>query len=87
MDYFTIQKEVIKILSPNIEIAGINRDKITDEFDLISSGVIDSIGLLQLLTELEDFVGIELEFDELEADEVSEIGAICRFVSQQAAKQ
>lgn len=53
--------------------------------DLLLSGMIDSIGLLELVTALQGFAGREIDFEALDPDEMTIVGPLCRFVSEQAA--
>jgi acyl carrier protein len=53
--------------------------------DLLLSGMIDSIGLLELVTALQKFAGREIDFEILDPEEMTIVGPLCRFVSEQAA--
>lgn len=53
--------------------------------DLLLSGMIDSIGLLELVTALQSFAGREIDFEILDPEEMTIVGPLCRFVSEQAA--
>ena len=56
-----------------------------DNCDLLLSGIIDSIGLLELVTALQTFAGREIDFEILDPEEMTIVGPLCRFVSEQAA--
>lgn len=58
---------------------------LTDDFDLLLSGTIDSLGVLELTTALEEFCGCELDFDSLDPEEMTIVGPLCDFVVSQAA--
>jgi acyl carrier protein len=62
-------------------------DQIPDDCDLFLSGMIDSLGLLELAGALSDYCGFELEFEELDPEQMTIVGALCDFVVEQAAKQ
>lgn len=53
--------------------------------DLLLSGMIDSIGLLELVTALQGFAGRAIDFDILDPEEMTIVGPLCRFVSEQTA--
>lgn len=48
--------------------------------DLISSGLVDSLALVELLLELERVLGTPLTLDELEVDDFRSAESIARFV-------
>ena len=60
-------------------------DDLSDEYDLLDSGVIDSLGLLELTLALTEFCGRELDFEALAPEEITLVGPLCRFVSEQAS--
>ncbi len=62
-------------------------DLLPDNFDLFLSGLIDSLGLLELAGALSDYSGVELEFEELDPEQMTIVGPLCDFVVEQAAKR
>ena len=57
-----------------------------DDCDLLLSGVIDSMGLLDLITALQEHCGREIDFDALEPEQMTVVGPLCDFVSSQVAR-
>jgi acyl carrier protein len=53
-----------------------------DEASLLDSGIIDSLGILDLVTFLEGDFGIRVSDEDLNPDNFDSIGALVRFVSQ-----
>ena len=60
-------------------------EEITDDRDLLLSGLIDSLGFLELAVALNEFCGFELDFDELDPEQMTVVGPLCDFVASQAA--
>ena len=54
--------------------------ELSDDCDLLLSGYIDSLGLLELMTAIQDHFGREIDFDELDAEQMK------RFVAEKLAK-
>jgi len=48
--------------------------------------MIDSIGLLELMEALREFSGNDIDFEVLDPEEMTIVGPLCRFVSQQTSK-
>jgi acyl carrier protein len=53
--------------------------------DLLLSGYIDSLGLLELLTSLGEFTGRKIDFEALDPEKMTVVGPLSEFVSAQCA--
>jgi acyl carrier protein len=51
-----------------------------DEASLLESGIIDSLGILDLVTFLEENLGIQVSDEDLNPENFDSIGALTRFV-------
>jgi aryl carrier-like protein len=61
-------------------------EDLSEDCDLLLSGMIDSIGLLELMEALREFSGSDIDFEILDPEEMTIVGPLCRFVSQQTSK-
>jgi acyl carrier protein len=61
-------------------------DELPDDCDLLLSGVIDSLGLLELVTAVNDHYGREIDFEDLDPDHMTIVGPFCDFVADRMAK-
>jgi acyl carrier protein len=59
---------------------------LSDDCDLLLSGMVDSLGLLELMTALQEHCGREIDFDGLDPEKMTIVGPLCDFVSAQMAK-
>jgi len=57
---------------------------LSDDCDLLLTGVVDSFGILELVTALSDFCGQDIDFDQLDPDQMTIVEPLCRFVSAQS---
>ena len=57
-----------------------------DDYDLLRSGVIDSLDLVELLAAVVQQFAREVDFAELDPDKMTIVGPLCTFVSEQLAK-
>ena len=62
------------------------REDPSDDFDLLLSGVIDSLGLLELVTAVNQHYGREIDFEGLDPEQMTVIGPLCRYISEELAK-
>ena len=57
--------------------------KLTDDCDLLLSGMIDSLGLLDLMTAIQQHCRREIDFEALDPEQLTVVGPLCRYVSEQ----
>lgn len=57
-------------------------DQLSDDCDLLLSGIIDSLGLLELVTAVNEHYGREIDFEALDPDRMTVVGPFCSFVAQ-----
>ena len=56
--------------------------EIPDDFDLLLSGVIDSFGILEMISAIEDEFRIQLDLALLDADDITKIGPLARYIAE-----
>lgn len=81
-DNVTLPGKIGEFLSRRIHV-----EAPTFDTDLMESGLLDSLTLVELMTGLEEEFGITISFDEIELDNFRSITRISEFVSQRAAAQ
>jgi acyl carrier protein len=75
MHHHLIADKIIKILSERIQI-----EVASHEEDFVESGLLDSLGLVELMASLEETFEIHIPFDEIEIDNFRSVNRICEFV-------
>ncbi len=70
-----ITSKIIKILSERIQIEVASPDE-----DFVESGLLDSLGLVELMASLEETFEIHIPFDEIEIDNFRSVNRITEFV-------
>jgi acyl carrier protein len=61
--------------------------EIPDDFDLLLSGVIDSFGILEMISAIEDEFRIQVDFALLDAEDITRIGPLARYVAESATRR
>ncbi len=62
---------------------GYDLDAIPDDLDLRGAGAIDSLGFLELVTALEDRLGVDLDFAALDPERMTIVGPLVAHVAAQ----
>ena len=73
------EEEVMRLL---IDVCGTDAIDAERDVDLFDAGLLDSLGVTQLLVSLEDDLGIKVPPTAVERDEISTVNRILTFVSE-----
>lgn len=60
-------------------------DQLEDDCDLLVEGYIDSMGVVELTAHLETHFGAEIDYDDLDPEQMTIVGPLAAFVSDQLA--
>lgn len=60
-------------------------DDFSDSSDLLLSGLVDSLGILELVSALSEFAGQEIDFEGLDPEQMTIVGPLCEFVASQCS--
>lgn len=63
---------------------GLNPDALPDDFDLLTEGVIDSLGFVELILALEKYFEVKLDFSDLDPEDLTILGPFCRHIEQKS---
>jgi D-alanine--poly(phosphoribitol) ligase subunit 2 len=73
------EHEVLRLL---IDVCGTDAIDAERDIDLFDAGLLDSLGVTQLLVSFEDDLGIKVPPTAVERDEISTVNRILTFVSE-----
>src|SRR5438552_1281015 len=65
-----------------IEELGMDLNEVPDNFDFLLSGVIDSFGILEMVSSIEDEFGIQLDMATLDAEQITILGPLSQYVAE-----
>jgi acyl carrier protein len=78
---------IIRRYSSQLEGKGVSLANVPDDYDFLLQGVVDSFGVLELVGELEKEVGFELDMSGLDAEKITVLGPLSRYVAEQAVSR
>jgi acyl carrier protein len=58
----------------------------SDESDLLLLGLVDSLDLLELMSALGEYSGREIDFEDLDPEQMTVVGSLCSYISEQSTK-
>ena len=79
-----VRSLVLEKLQPWLDAKGLGAEEIPDNFDCLTEGLIDSMGILQLISEVEARFGITVDFEELDPENLTVIGPFCRHIAEKS---
>ncbi len=59
---------------------GIEPGEVPEDFDFLSRGVTDSMGILELITALEETFDVEVDFEDLDPEDLTSLGPFCAYI-------
>lgn len=79
-----VRRFIVEFFSNDLLFNGIDPRDLADDMDLLEAGVIDSMSVLELTVALEERFDVEIDFEELPADQLVAVGPLSAFVASQA---
>jgi acetyltransferase-like isoleucine patch superfamily enzyme/acyl carrier protein len=80
-----VRTAILARIQKPVAALGLSAETLPDDFDLLKEGVIDSFGLLELISSIEDEFGLAVDFESIDAVDLTAIGPFSRFVATAAA--
>lgn len=78
------RRAVLDACAEALRDAGFDPAQVDDGFDLRASGVIDSLGFVELVVELEQTLGVELDLDAADPARMTVIGELVALATEQS---
>lgn len=80
-DAARVRSIVAAILEPKLAAMNLLDTYLSDHLDLRAAGLVDSLGFVQLLSELEKRLGYRIDLAELPPDQLTKVGPLVRHIA------
>lgn len=77
-----VREAIIGHVTGALEGHGFDPQEIEDDFNLLESGVVDSFGVLELITAMEEQFGLTLDLEEVEPVNLTTVGPLARLIAE-----
>jgi methoxymalonate biosynthesis acyl carrier protein len=77
-----IREFILKKFEPVLRDQGFGLDKVTDDFDFFAEGVVDSVGVLNLISDVEKEFNVKLDMEHMDAEQMTIVGPFCRYAAE-----
>ena len=81
-----VRSFVLENLSDRLGAVGLTPEEVPDDFDLLGTGVIDSLGILEIVASLEERFGLQVDFEQLDPERLTVIGPFSEYVEEQSTR-
>jgi acyl carrier protein len=75
---------LVQHFSDSLREAGIDLGEVENDFDLLAHGVVDSLGIIEMITAVENYFGITVDFELMDPEQLALLGSFCLFVASNA---
>lgn len=79
-----IRAFVLDRLVDPLRAKGLRPQDVPDDFDLFTEGVIDSLGVIEIITAVEEHFRLEIDLEDLDAEDLTIVGPFCGFIAQKS---
>lgn len=79
-----VRSLIVSRLHTSIVEAGFDPDALDDDFDMLTAGVIDSLGLVELVAAIEREFAMTLDLADLDPESLTMLGPLSRCIAEQA---
>ena len=87
MSHVTAQ-DVRSVLLLHLQIPlaarGLKPDEVPDHFDLLTEGVLDSLGIVELIAVVEKCFDLQIDFEDLDPENLTIVGPFCRYIESKS---
>lgn len=85
VDPTAVRARIIAACGPALAVCGVDVSAPPADLDLRACGAIDSLGFVELVTELEEAFGVELELEDIPPEQLTMLEPLARAVAEQAS--
>jgi acyl carrier protein len=79
-----IRAFVVEELDAVLRESGVDPGEVGEGFDLLTSGVVDSLGMIELVLALNERFGLDVDFEGLDPEEFTVLGPLASYVARAA---
>jgi acyl carrier protein len=84
IDPATVRQFLVSKYSTQILAMGLDPSEIPNDFDFFVRGIIDSFGILEMISSVEDEFGVRLDLAALDPEQLTVLGSLIRYIAETA---
>jgi len=81
MERAEIRDTIIELITEKLVIFNIGKEEVKEDFDMVKSGLLDSMSFIDLVAELEDRFAVEVDFEVAgESEDFTKVGGLIQLI-------
>jgi acyl carrier protein len=80
-----VRSKILDFCGPSLAAYGVDPASAADDLDLRACGAIDSLRFIELVVELEETFGVEIELEDVDPEKLTLLGTLCDQVAPKAS--
>ena len=81
MDKTTIADSLFEILNPKLQKLGVSKGQVDLNDSLMDQGILDSMGFIEFISQIEEKLDIEFDFEEMDAADFTSLNQLVEIIS------
>jgi acyl carrier protein len=81
-----VREFLVHRYSKEMRHAGIDPAEVRDDFDFLISGVVDSFGVMEMITAIEDAFSVQIDLATLDAEHVTVLWSLSRHIADNSGR-
>ena len=82
-----VRSAILAMFKDSLRANGLEPSDVPDGYDLLTQGIIDSLGMVAMVSMVEDLAGCEIDFEQLDFEDITVIEKFCDYVARYTADQ
>jgi uncharacterized membrane protein (UPF0127 family)/acyl carrier protein len=75
---------ILRLYGERLKSAGLAPEAVSNDFDLLTQGIVDSLGVLELINAIEAEFNVVIDLEGLDAESLTIIGPLCNYIGRNA---
>jgi acyl carrier protein len=82
-----VRTVILDHVAPQLAARGLKPEHVPDDFDLLTEGIIDSMGILVLISIIENHFEITVDMEDLDPEHLTVVGPLSRYFEQKTSRR
>jgi acyl carrier protein len=82
MDNHNIRSQLLGLLSDGLARAGLSAEEVTDDVDLLDSGIVDSFGFVNFCLQMEEHFEVPIDIGEFDNEDVTKLASLVEMIAR-----
>ena len=82
-----VRSAILALFEVPLRANGMDPKDVPDDYDLLTQGVIDSLGMVAMVGAAEDLADCEIDFEDLDFEDMTIVGKFCDYVAYYTKEQ